>query len=275
MKPDGHAKITNAAVSEFRLRCSKASIGLFKNLVCKLPQYSTWELPWNEPGRSNLIDSTFVSYLIISQEFGDLAWGIGENTHLLSNGYITRETVAVDIEYISSHFKDSEQRFHFMRPTNQTVKKAYEESVDFIKTRAEIWLYNINRSLFDYSRGGWRKVFTLPKRRNAVSNLAMALHSLQDSFSPGHTKRGKPSRSDQPGSIEHIYIFKGGDEHSAHDYESGSLNSSESMSARSAVLASADLLELCATAAANRSNTIDNWKAFQNKWIKLSSKVKK
>ncbi len=48
----------------------------------------------------------------------------------------------------------------------------------------------------------------IPQRKEAAYHLALALHSLQDSFSLAHTKRTLLQEPSFLASIEDIYLFR-------------------------------------------------------------------
>lgn len=72
---------------------------------------------------------------------------------------------------------------------------------------AMIWVKLMMRVLHSYRRRGRSGGSTVILRKKAASHLAIALHSLQDSFSSGHTKRAEYEDPRHPGAIEDIYIY--------------------------------------------------------------------
>ncbi len=271
MKLDGHAKLTNSAIRAFKSRCSKSTDVFFREKMCQLPQFSIWNINWDGVD-SNKNDNRFLIKYIIAQELAVF----GEFSHKIGNGYLTREVVAVDLEPLKLpyHRFDFGQKYHFMRrASGATVKDAHRECVELIRKEAMNWIKLMMQILYSYRRRGRSGGSTVFLRKRAASHLAIALHSLQDSFSPGHTKRTSYENYKHPGAIEDIYIYKEQDthKHSQHDFASGSMNSFLS---RSAVYASADLLQLCALSVSRKSVIPLNWNTFENRWLKLSSRAK-
>ncbi|MCI0507639.1 MAG: hypothetical protein L0Z73_16225 [Gammaproteobacteria bacterium] len=271
MKLDGHAKLTNAAILSFSVNCAKATEILQKDTMCRLPQFSTLNIDWKDWMNSNEKDNSNLAYYLAVQE----ASIIGESMHPLQRGYLTRETVAVDIEPLKLplHVLASGQKYHFMRDkSDKTVKNAYNKASAFVHANAQRWVEKMHYVLYQHRPQGRSGHSTIAQRRDAASCLALALHSLQDSFSPAHTRRASYKTPNQPGAIEDMYIYSEQDhnKHSAHDYESGSR---QSLHAQSAVLASADLMKLCVASVSRKSKTLSGWNSYREKWIKLSPKA--
>jgi hypothetical protein len=271
MKLDGHAKLTNSAIRAFKSRCSKSTDVFFREKMCHLPQFSTWDINW-DGASSNENDNRFLIKYIIAQELAVF----GELSHQIGRGYLAREVVAVDLELplVFGHITDWGQKYHFMRRAEgATVKDAHREAIELIRKEAMNWIRLMIRVLHTYRQRGRNRGSTTSLRKQAASHLAIALHSLQDSFSPGHTKRARYERSQYPGAIEDIYIYEVQDKHkhSQHDFDSGSAHS---LHALSSVYASADLLRLCALSVSMKSAIPLNWNMFENRWLKLSSRAK-
>ena len=271
MKLDGHAKLTNSAIRAFKSRCSKSTDVFFREKMCQLPQFSTWNINWDRVS-SNENDNINLAKYIVAQELS----AFGETSHKINAGYLTREVVAVDMEppLVFGHFFNWGQKYHFMRrASGATVKDAHKEAVDLIKKETMSWISSMMHVLYSYRRHGRSGGSTVFLRKKAASHLAIALHSLQDSFSPGHTKRTHYETPQYPGSIEDIYIYKEQDKHnhSQHDFDSASTNS---LLSRSAVYASADLLRLCALSVSMKSMAPIGWNTFESRWLKLSSRAR-
>jgi len=271
MKLDGHAKLTNSAIRAFKSRCSESTNIFFREKMCQLPQFNTWNINWGSNNSNEKDNGNLVKY-IIAQELSV----IGESLHQIGRGYLTREVVAVDLEppLVLGHFWNWGQKYHFMRRTSgATVKDAHREATALIKKETMNWIRSMMHVLYSYRRHGRSGGSTVFLRKQAASHLAIALHSLQDSFSPGHTKRVRYEHFHYPGAIEDIYIYNKQDKHkhSQYDFDSGSVNSPH---ARSAVYASADLLQLCALSVSMKSIFPIGWNIFEDKWLKLSSRAK-
>lgn len=272
MKLDGHAKLTNSSIELFRSRCVQATDIFIRATVCQLPQFHTFDLEWTDAAASNDADNSLILRYIVTQELTVF----GESFHRLHDGYLTREVVAVDIEpfKLPLHVLETGQRYHFMRRNaSASVRTAHREAVDFIREHTSHWLRRMVRVLHTSRRGRHpRAAARNPQtweRRDAVSHLALALHALQDSFSPAHTRRTRYNSANHPGAIEDIHVYADQDSaaHGAHDFESGSLTT---LNAMAAVNASADLLDLCARSVAVKSATPIGWREFEERWMRLS-----
>ena len=267
MKLDGHAKLTNGAIQSFRNRCTQASDKFLRESVCRSPQFNTLNVKWQDAKRSNSKDNDKMLYFIAAQELSL----ISESMHSLKSGYLTRETVAVDLEPLKLpfHILDVGQKYHFMRiGDKQTVQSAHQEASQLIRDKAEAWLKHMHRAMFGKQHHGRNRNVTTVFRRRAVSELAVALHSLQDSFSPAHTLRKSFTNPQAPGEITDIFVYAEQDhaQHGEHDFESGSM---KSLYAQAAVHASAELMHLCASAISKKSTSLLNWEQFKHRWIKL------
>jgi len=84
------------------------------------------------------------------------------------------------------------EKYHFMRRAESaTVKGAHKEAVELIRKEAINWIRLMIRVLYTYRQHGRNRGSTTFLRKQAASHLAIALHFLQDFFSPGHTKRAR------------------------------------------------------------------------------------
>jgi hypothetical protein len=268
MKLDGHAKLTNSAMISYKSKCAMATSILLNHKLCRSTQFSTLNKNWADGENSNVDDNDMMTKYIIIQElsiFGEGALG-------LKQGYLVREVVAVDLEpmKLRHHFLDAGQKFHFMRrSTKPNISLAHEECVGFIKESITKWISLMTRALSNRRGAGRRKITTVGLRREAASNMALALHALQDSFSPGHTKREKFTDPNFPGDISDIYIYSSQDhdKHSDDDFDSGSLSS---VHAKAAIQASSELMYMAAKSVVNKSVVPIDWNEFQSKWLKMS-----
>ncbi|VAW56480.1 hypothetical protein MNBD_GAMMA07-600 [hydrothermal vent metagenome] len=235
--------------------------------MCHLPQFSLWNIYWNDAS-SNEKDNMDLFWHIIQQELSIF----GKLFSHIERGYLTRKVASVDIELpqVLGHRYDWGQKYHFMRrASGATIQEAHQESVDFIKQETIAWIKIMTRVLHTYRRTGRSGGSTNVLRKQAANHLALALHSLQDSFSSGHTKRSNYNIVKCPGAIKDIYIYEKQDshKHGQHDFDSASTNS---ILSRSAVYASADLLKLCAFSISVKNQQPIRWHAFEKQWLKLS-----
>ncbi|HED33359.1 MAG TPA: hypothetical protein ENJ08_03955 [Gammaproteobacteria bacterium] len=267
MKLDGHARITNSAVRSFKKKCSKA----FSQLICHAPQFSTLNEKWQGGVASNEIDNNALLRTIISQELSLVT----DAHHVrLKQGYLVREVVAVDVEPLKLpyHFLDIGQKFHFMRISEeQSISDAHQDAARLIKWQVRKWLIKMRRvHAAKLNFHGSFKFNNNTLRQGAASNLAIALHALQDSFSPGHTLRKQYVNPRFPGEITDIYIYENqdADAHGVQDFEAGS---PKSILAQSAVYASADLMRICAMSLSKGAPYLLGWESFEERWLKLKA----
>ncbi len=262
MKCDGHAKLTDAALKILANRCQ---VNLPANQhACKLPDFQP-ESPrtWTNKNTSNSDDNFSSTSKAITNQ-------LTPTIPALDNfrGYLTERVVAVDldIKYIFNHFRDSGQRFHFMRSENETVAQSYKNGSDFIRFNAEKWIeYTLkvkkNRGYVIHTR----------YREDAIEHLALALHCLQDTFSPGHVKRTQTNNAHRSGTITDIYVYDEVNQitHGKHDKGAGSI---KSVAGQMAINASVDLMLKCLKSFANEDYRMNDWEAFRSRWINFSQK---
>ena len=271
MKLDGHAKLTNSAIESYSSKCEKSTSLVIDKKLCKSAQFSILNKSWVDSKTSNETDNNMMTQYIVLQELSIF----GERSLSLKKGYLVREVVAVDLEpmKLRHHFLDSGQKYHFMRRSvDATIHQAHAECVLFIKESISKWISQMTRLTSIVKGSGRRKPSTMAARRDAASNMALALHALQDSFSPGHTKREKYIDANAPGGIVDIYIYSKQDhnEHGDDDFESGSQNS---IHAQAAINASSELMYMAALSVTSKSVVPIGWIDFQNKWLKKSRSV--
>jgi len=268
MKLDGHTRITNSAIRSFKRKCTKAT----QIFICRDVQFNTMNIKWHNSSNSNSKDNSKLLYLLAAQELSLLSDTASTS---LINGYLTRKVSAVDIEpwKLRYHVTNDGQKYHFMRISEeQTNKAAYTDAVNLIKLQSQKWLNKMRQvyySNYKFGRGSTNRKHQLNHiRQKAASELAIALHALQDSFSPAHTRREHYSTPRKPGAISEIYVYadQDHDKHSVNDFNSGS---AKSALAQSAVYASADLMNLCAKSLSMKSKLLFGWGQFQNRWLKF------
>ncbi len=213
---------------------------------------------WSNSEQSNSTDN-------ISKSLSILASQLWSNVPAINNfqGYLTEKVVAVDldIKYIPGHWLDYGQKYHFLRIKNDTVHNAYANGCEFILFNILGWLNNTVRIKHNKFT-----VINSSLKQKAIEHLALALHCLQDTFSPAHVKRAPSKDATKPGRIENIYVYDKINKitHSELDYHSGSLSSFE---ASMAVEASVALMLSCIKAAANDYYVFVEWDSFKNKWL--------
>lgn len=187
----------------------------------------------------------------------------------------------VDLDEMWTHDDPKGQKYHFMKADGQTDAQGYENACRFIFHHANQWVISAQKEMKRLAqlrlnaRGVSR---TSPKAEliaSQVRELALALHSLQDSFSPGHTRRSygtdapgvcRPGYTDFAAPVRqlHVYSKQNHDEHAAHDYWSGSTKSPEG---RVAIGASAALIGIGILSIASASEGLQGWEAFKRQWL--------
>ncbi len=103
-----------------------------------------------------------------------------------------------------------------MRAPGESSKQAFDNGVRFIKTHTENWVEMAIVSMeSDVKNNRPLQNATWKNTRTYVWELALALHALQDSFSPGHVSRKKTVKlaPDHPGitnwsaPVSELYIY--------------------------------------------------------------------
>ncbi len=138
MKLDGHATITNKAIVKFNTRIKSNKNQIVSKKVSQLPIFNTWDIKLQPD--SNSLDNTLISAFILSQE-----WSLfREGLQPLKKGFLTRETVAVDLELfkLPAHKYDYGQKYHYLRrkDPSKSVKDAHKECNDFIYNQSVLWI---------------------------------------------------------------------------------------------------------------------------------------
>ena len=259
MKCDGHAKITHAAIVQLVSQC-KSNRSIIQSM-CSLPDFNSGD---RDAGFSNKNDSvtgdnwkTAVGIFLSQFNPADMPE--------LNNfaGYLTTRTVAIDVDlgYLKNHITNWGQRLHFLRSPDESVTSAYNNGCQFIRLNAAKWVeITLRIKLNKYT------VINNSLRKKSIEHLALALHCLQDTFSPSHTNRIRSIDVNKPGKITGIGIYEQQDHnaHSAEDYRSGSI---KSVFGKEAINASVALMLLCIQAVAASSYLIRGWDGFKAQWL--------
>jgi len=261
MKCDGHAKITDAAIRRLFQKCVVDTT--MQQYVCNMAEFkiNNEADSWSNSIQSNSIDN-------ISKSLKIMASQLWFNVPAINNyrGYLSEKAVAVDldIKYVPGHWLDYGQKYHFLRIKNDTVHNAYANGCEFILSNILSWLNNTVRI-----KHNKHTALNSSLKQKAIEHLALALHCLQDTFSPAHVKRAHSKDVTNPGRIVDIYVYDKENKitHSRLDYRSGSLSSIE---ASMAVEASVALMLSCIKAAANDYYIFLDWNSFRNKWLAYS-----
>lgn len=264
MKYDGHVKITRKAIEKLRNDCP-ISTG-----ICSAPMFKTAKRFWLSDGNtSNATDnysSAILNYI----------------THSITPDVIKQATLPdvvafVDLKERWTHEHPDGQRYHFMRAQGESNKQAFDNSVKFIKTHTENWVKMAIASLEkDVKQSKPLQNATWRNTRSYVWELALALHALQDSFSPGHVSRKGAVKSTQgitnwSGPISELYVYakQNHDKHGEHDYDSGS---PDSQWGAAAVNASISLMSVGLVSIAQKNKNLVGWDQFKMQWLSSSLK---
>jgi hypothetical protein len=276
MKNDGHIKITRAAIQLMQSDCA------FEKRLCHLPMFTSVTEGWKNAKTSNNTDvvTAFVSYLLNRYAYNPNSFDPRRN--------LARRVAAIDFDFLPSHADPEGQRFHFMRANGESEITSYTNACEFIKYHTGKW---IQQAFIDIEQMK-RKSPSYLIMRTGVEYLSLALHCLQDSFSPAHVIRSwsrpdtykelvepddnmpsNPGDSSNPAPIVRIFNyghqkhgspFDANTPHSKGDILSGSISSP---AGRLAVYATKDLIELGLTEIFSKRPLI-NWDRFQKKWLK-------
>ncbi len=244
MRCDGHMKLTREAIRRVQRDCP------YVRELCEAPMFRQEIEGWTNARQSNSSDhySAVARYFLPPDDTGNLPF----------------EVMAVDISHAWTHNASSGQRYHFMRAGNESPLGAYRNACDFILGQMNRWL-----TLFGQTYR-WPEILSRGLRTTGF--LGCAIHSLQDSFSPGHTTRGfhttptfvwNPNLP-QPIREIHIYSQQDHDHHAHDDYQSGSLDTYEG---QMAILATTELITLGLKNVSEKSASLKGWDLFQNKWL--------
>jgi hypothetical protein len=314
MKSDGHSKITRYAIRKVRQRFGKHLDGVI--------------LPTLEDQSMNLFANTSwvggAALDAITFVYGEYSKGLEDRY-----GELPVRVVAPDLgRYWWTQAHPEGQRFHFMKSPFESEYQAWINACEFIQVNTEKWIQaalivpeQVQRSLgqaiayreqFDskWARSSGedlalkveRKVthhrmmkevmrLNLLRMSTQVEHLGLALHSLQDSFSPGHTVRSsranfifdrddhEPLSPDEdsgtsyhPAPIRKIFNYELQDHeplgvthnHARADFKSGSLTHGL---AQMAAYASIDLISLGIESILHKKKRLQHWGYFRNRWM--------
>lgn len=258
MKFDGHVKLTLAAVQKVKQNCPAAQA------TCRAPMFRSerFRIWFGDARQSTPVDN--YSAAIVNYTGHALA------PDVLFQVKLPDAVAFVDLDERWTHTDPKGQRYHFMRAAGETELEAYYNGCTFIRTHTENWVNHAKRNLK-------KKVAPLVNSniddtRDYVAQLALALHALQDSFSPGHTRRGYDDGPHRPGHPNHaapireihVYDKQDHDDHGDDDYESGGIDSAWG---RLAVEASADLITLGILSIPSSPAGLTGWESFKRKWL--------
>ena len=250
MKYDGHVKLTRAAIDQLQANCPDAS-------ACNTPLFDTTFRIWmGDSEASNALDNysaAFVNYV-----------GYSLMPEFILRVRLPDAVAFVDLDEMWTHDDPLGQRYHFMRSVNETEIEAHRNGCRFIKRHTANWVNaakeDIRRTTSPATRGAEMR------SEHYMAELALALHSLQDSFSPGHTERDASCYTSMMSPIQTIFVYanQDHDDHAEHDYGSGSPNQ---VWGRAAVAASVDLFRLGILSIPAPGCGLTGWDAFERMWL--------
>ena len=261
MKFDGHVKLTSKALTKVKQSCPTDTS------TCNAPMFKQEARIWlGDSKKSNTVDnysSAVINYI-----------GHALAPDVVFQIKLPDATAFVDLDHRWTHDDPKGQRFHFMRAENETEKEAYLNAIKFIKTHTENWVNAAKDIIKQKSKPKPLQSATWRETRDYVKELALALHCLQDSFSPGHTQRYfdvqsesyPPGFYDRAAPIRKIFVYAHQD-HEAHgdeDYRSGGTDSSWG---NIAVNASAALITKGILSIPSEGRGLIGWDDFVNKWL--------
>ena len=214
----------------------------------------------------------------------------------LPDAVVTRDILDV---LSLGHWADFGQKHHFMRKFDgQSPYEAYEDAVGWIRSNAMDATKSLAARVGRYFPKGipsaaprdprGRQVFEgvpvqtprgmIVADRPSWQNLGNAVHALQDSFSQGHVDRDDEVNPQTPGSIKYVKRYVGHEKDHHEEFDADWWDASKkgfSADGRFAIEASKHLIRIAIGSALSPSPPIVlvGWDAFQNKWLKASSKL--
>jgi len=271
MRVDGHIKITEEAIG----RISSIPLADDGGLVEYLLGSSFDSSDWENPGKGNEKDnrSAFKNWAITAESKKPLSHRIA-GVDLLR---IWSKKESPDGGYWT-HAAQNGQPYHFMGWKDESEMMSYTKAVEFIHTHAKSWIkaaYKCQESERKDSASYGQSVI----------DLALALHSLQDSFSPGHTIRSRfpvnlevateknrlgyvGGNKGETAPIRKIYTYtnQNKNDHQHADHAGGSL---DKPLASLAVSATVDFFWMGWESITTKSGELDRkrWKKFVNTWL--------
>ena len=273
MKYDGHVKLTLQAISRMKKQCP-VNTG-----SCSAPMFEDDFRMWfGDKNKSTPVDnytSAIFNYILN-----------GVTPDKISTVKLPDAVAFVDLDERWTHDDPAGQRYHFMKAKGENNIKAYNNATDFIYKHTLNWV-ETSRKILKYESAVYKDKIVRPLQNSGlglnnyyVKELALALHSLQDSFSPAHTQRYqggkrlvtqtvhdlKKSDANIILPIRNLYEYSSQDKekHGSHDYHSGGpVNNWGEI----AIRASADLMTMGINSLWKDDVGISGWNAFKARWL--------
>lgn len=275
MKYDGHVKLTRRAIEKVKNNCPMVGG------VCGAPMFKKVPRVWIENSKtSNATDNYSAGFV---NSFGPFLNISGERINL-------PDAVAyVDIGERWTHDDPKGQRFHFMVAKGESESAAYQNAIKFIKTHTENWVNAAKDIILEKNKPKPLQNASGRENKDYVKELALALHSLQDSFSIAHTHRYYgdicltteaakeaargiyiPGTTDSASPIRRLFIYddQDHDKHGEDDYSSGGVDTPWGSVA---VNASVALITMGIVSIPSATRGLTGWDAFVRNW--LSEKI--
>jgi len=268
MKYDGHVKLTKKAIEKLKNSCP-ISTG-----ICNAPMFDNARRVWlGDDDKSNATDNYSAAI------FNYISHSITPD--IIKQATLPDVVAFVDLKERWTHEHPDGQRYHFMRAPKESNLQAYENGVKFIKAHTEKWVeMSIKAVEHDVKENKPLQNATWKNTRAYIWELALALHALQDSFSPGHVKRIGAIKLTSPHSgitdavapISGLYVYteQDHDKHGEHDYGSGSPDSEWGATAVNASIA---LMSVGILSIAQKNKNLVGWEQFKFKWLMSSFKI--
>ncbi|VAW64582.1 hypothetical protein MNBD_GAMMA09-948 [hydrothermal vent metagenome] len=273
MKFDGHVKLTAKAITRMKIKCPVTTGS------CNAPMFKDDFRLWFGDSKQSTPTDNYTSAV-----FNYISNAITPDN--ISAVKLPDAVAFVDLNERWTHDDPKGQRYHFMRARGESNQAAYYNAINFIERHTFNWVSNA-RKILKFESAMYRNKDVKPLQRPGirlnnyyVKELALALHSLQDSFSPAHTQRytGQRRPTDQVVAgiiksnsnvvmpIRNLYDYSAQDKnkHSSNDYSSGGPAGNWG---ELAVNASADLMILSIESLWKNDKGLTGWGAFKAKWL--------
>ncbi len=182
MKFDGHVKLTSQAVLKMKQKCPVTTGS------CSAPMFQDDMRAWFGDGQTSKPSDNYTSAIL-----NYITNAVTPDK--ISTVKLPDAVAFVDIDERWTHDDPKGQRFHFMKAKGELNIAAYNNAREFIHVHTSNWVDSARKIMIFESQMYKEKVvrplqsYGLGLTNHYVKELALALHSLQDSFSPGHTNR--------------------------------------------------------------------------------------
>lgn len=273
MKFDGHVKLTSKAISIMKTKCPVTTGS------CSAPMFDEdfriWLHSNNKSTPTDNYTAAILNYI-----------SAAVTPDKISTIKLPDAVAFVDLDERWTHDDPKGQRYHFMKASGETNQTSFFNAVSFIQLHTLNWVDNA-RKILKHETAMYKDKVVRPLQQSGVGlnnfyvkELALALHSLQDSFSPAHTERysgSKKVNGHKPSSKKHthsgltmpirklhVYANQHHDKHGDSDYLSGGTSNDLG---RMAASASADLMLMGIESLWKVDKGLIGWNQFKSKWL--------